>query len=254
MKKTLPRYISNIIFPMLSLGLMFLFWFILSLSVSSELLVPSINSTFKSLFGLLNKSTFWYAIGTTLWRGIRSFIYATLTAMVLSVFAYKLNIFRKLINPIIAFLRAVPTMSVILLTLIWLDSDKAPMLIAFLITFPMLYSVFLSALDSIDNKLILMSSVYKVRKKDVLLSLYLPSVAPVAFSGMQSAVSLNLKVIIASEVLAQTRKSIGIYMQRDMVYFETGELLAWTLAAVLLSYLLELTIVIIKKLVVRWKS
>lgn len=254
MKKSLPRYISNIIFPMLSLGLMLLFWFILSESVDSELLVPSINSTFISLFALLNKKTFWYAIGTTLWRGIRSFVYATLTASILSILSYKVKIFKKIINPIIAFLRAVPTMSVILLTLIWLDSDMAPMLIAFLITFPILYSVFLSALDSIDNGLISMSKVYRVRKKDVLLSLYLPSVAPVAFSGMQSAVSLNLKVIIASEVLAQTRKSIGIYMQRDMVYFETAELLAWTLTAIILSYLLELIIVLIKKLFVRWKT
>lgn len=250
----MPRYLSNIIFPMLSLGLMLLFWFILSKTVNSELLVPSLNSTFTSLIELIKKQTFWYAIGSTLWRGVRSFLYATISASVLSVFAFKFNIFRKLINPIITFLRAVPTMSVILLTLIWLDSDLAPMLIAFLITFPMLYSVFLSALDSVDTKLILMSDVYRVRKKDTLLSLYLPSVAPAAFSGMQSAISLNLKVIIASEVLAQTRKSIGIYMQRDMVYFETAELLAWTLAAIILSYILELSILLIKKLTVRWKS
>jgi len=254
MKKALPRYISNIIFPMLSLGLMLLFWYLLSVKVNSELLVPSIKSTFLSLLGLLKKETFWFAISYTLWRGIRSFLYATILAFLLSVIAFKIDIFRKLINPVITFLRAIPTMSVILLTLIWLDSDKAPMLIAFLITFPMLYSVFLSAFDSVDTKLILMSKVYGVRKKDTLLYLYLPSVAPVSFSGMQSAVSLNLKVIIASEVLAQTRKSIGIYMQRDMAYFETAELLAWTLSAIILSYLLELVIILIKKLLVRWKT
>lgn len=254
MKNGAKRLVQNTVFLLLSLGLILLFWFVLSKIVDSELLLPGIPSAAKSLGALVQRESFWIAVGNSVWRAVRSFLYAVAAAGVLSVLAYRFTVLERLFGPVVTVLRAVPTMSVILLSLIWLDNGKAPMLIAFLITFPMLYSVFLTALKGVPKDLSDMSRSYLVSGKDRLFSLYLPAVLPSGLAGMQSTVSLNLKIIIASEVMAQTRKSMGIYMQRAMVYFDTAELLAWTVAAIVFSYLLELVVLLVKKLVVRWKQ
>jgi ABC-type nitrate/sulfonate/bicarbonate transport system permease component len=85
-------------------------------------------------------------------------------------------------------------------------------------------------------------------------SLYLPNIAPAFFDSIRSTLSFNVKIIISAEVLAQTRKSMGIMMQISKSRLETADLLAWTLAAIVLSYLLEIVIYAIKTAVVRWQK
>ncbi len=143
-------------------------------------------------------------------------------------------------------------MAIILVVVLWLGSRTAPVIIAFLITFPLLYANFLAGFDAIDGKLLEMAKIYKVRKRDVIKDLFLPSIAPFAFDGMKSAISLSLKVTIASEVMAQTIDSLGLYMQTARVNLETADLIACTIVAIVLSYALELVVSLIKKLVVRW--
>jgi ABC-type nitrate/sulfonate/bicarbonate transport system permease component len=116
-----------------------------------------------------------------------------------------------------------------------------------------MYSGFFSAITGVDKELIEMSRTYKVPIKNRIFQLYLPQIMPSALDNMQSSISFTVKVIISAEVIAQTRTSMGIMMQLARGYLETAELLAWTLAAIALSYLLELVVYGIKKLVVRWK-
>ena len=127
------------------------------------------------------------------------------------------------------------------------------MLIAGLIVFPLLYANFYSALDGISPELVNMSKLYKVPFTTRLFKMYIPSILPAMLAGVKSSVSLNLKVTIASEVIAQTRVSMGRFMQISRVYLDTAELLAWTAAAIILSYLLEWSVELIKKAVVRWR-
>ena len=74
------------------------------------------------------------------------------------------------------------------------------------------------------------------------------------FAQITSALTLNVKLIIAAEALAQTRISMGNAMQISKGNLNIAELLAWTVMAILLSYVLELLIILIKKLTVRWKT
>lgn len=249
--KTFKKY-QNIFYPLITAALLLLLWYAVSAIVNKPIILPAPSVVLKDFFALWGEGVFWKSVLGSLWRAVRSFFYAVVFAAILSVIASFSVVFRKLFDPLVTVLRSVPTMSIILLALIWLSAASSPVLIAFLITFPTLYGVFLSALDGVDKDLIEMSNVYKVGKRDMVKDLYLPSVLPAAMDGMRSMVSLSLKVTIASEVMAQTRLSMGAYMQQSMIYFETAKLLAWTLAAIVFSYLLELAFIGLKKLTVRW--
>ena len=93
--------------------------------------------------------------------------------------------------------------------------------------------------EGVDGELLEMAKVYGVRKSDRLTGIYIPTMFPVFVDGSRSAVSLCVKVVIAAEVLAQTTRSIGVEMQRESVMFEIADLLAWTVVAIVLSFLME---------------
>ncbi|MCI5791221.1 MAG: ABC transporter permease subunit [Clostridiales bacterium] len=251
MKKFLAKF-GGVIYPFAAICLLIAVWEIFAAAVNIELIIPDVKTTFSHLFALLGQKTFYKAVGNTLLRSLISFALAAIFAMALSLLSL-LDAIKKLLSPVIKVMRSIPTMSIILLTVIWLKPSTSPILITFLIIFPIMYSGFFSAITGVDKELIEMSRTYKVPIKNRIFQLYLPQIMPSALDNMQSSISFTVKVIISAEVIAQTRNSMGIMMQLARGYLETAELLAWTLAAIALSYLLELVVYGIKKLVVRWK-
>lgn len=245
---------KNLIYPVISLGILFLIWFVTAKIVDIELIIPSISSTFNGLFALFAKKDFYIAVLGTLSRTIISFLLAFGMAIILAVLSAFLPFIYKLLSPIVTIVRAIPTMSLILLTIIWLNSNTSPLLVGFVIVFPIMYGSFYTAITSVDNDLIQMSKAYNVKKKDMIFSLYLPNIAPSFFDSLRSTISLNVKIIISAEVLAQTKESMGVMMQIAKAQLDTTNLLAWTLVAIILSYLLEFVVYLIKKFTIRWEN
>jgi len=246
------KILFNLLYPLATIALVFIVWAIAAASVHEQLIIPSIGSTFTEFFNILAKATFYKAVGITLSGVILSFIYAVLSAIAFGLASAVFPVFRKIFAPIASVLRSVPTMSLILLTVIWLDPKGTPIFVGFVIAFPLLYDNIYSALINIDKDLIEVAKSYNLSLKDKVLSVYLPASAPAFFDGAKSALSLAVKIVISAEVIAQTKGSIGMAMQYSKASLETARLLAWTVAAVILSVLLELAVGAIKRLVVRW--
>lgn len=242
----------NALYPILGVGIFVLIWHIAAVKTDMEMILPTPSRTIEELGLLFGQGSFWLAVGETSLRAFIGFAIAFLVAAIFAIAAYIVPAIGKIFYPVVSIARAVPTMSVILLALIWLSSKTAPLFIAFLLVFPVLYSSFCSALAGIDKKTIDMSKVFEVPIFRRILDLYIPSVAPSAFDAMASGLSLAIKVTIAGEVLAQTSPSMGLNMQISKAYLDTASLLAWTFMAVLIAYLSELIVKIIKKATLRW--
>ncbi|HHT83396.1 MAG: ABC transporter permease [Christensenellales bacterium] len=243
----------NLLYPLIALAVFFAVWLIAAEIIKIEVILPHPAQAFKQLLLLVKTMDFWTAIGHTLLRTFISFFISMSLALLLAALSSLFKPVYFLLSPLVIISRAVPTMSVILLSLIWFTSDITPMFIAFLIVFPMLYAGFYSAINNIDKDLIEMSKLYKVSKRIIVTKFYIPYIMPSFFDSVRSAISLNVKLIIAAEVLSQTRHSMGVMMQISKQYLDTASLIAWTIAAIVLSYLLEIAVAVLKKLCVRWK-
>lgn len=256
MLKFLKKYkldILSFIYPIFSVIIILSIWALTAHIVGSDLLLPSIRSTFNEIGNLLVNSQTYTDIFNTLKRSIQGFAISFCIAFVFSLIAVFVKPFSKIFAPIVAVLRATPTMSVILLCLLWTSSYVTPVFVTVLIIFPLLYTAFYGAISGVDSKLVEMARVYKVPFVKRLTGLYIPSVLPQVLNAVRSTLSLTIKLTIASEVLAQTRDSIGVDMQLANLYLETPTLIAWTVIAVVLGAIAEAIIIIIQKLLVRWK-
>nr|MDE6655769.1 hypothetical protein [Anaeroplasmataceae bacterium] len=92
-------------------------------------------------------------------------------------------------------------------------------------------------------------NVYHVSKKDQIIKLYIPSMKPVILENTATTFSLNIKLVIAAEALAQTRNSIGKLMQFAKVNIEVEKLFALTIVAIILSMLSEAGLHLLKKVI-----
>ena len=108
-------------------------------------------------------------------------------------------------------------------------------------------------IKNIDTELIEMSTIYKVDKSKIIKEVYLPAITPFIFSGVSSAMGFGWRAVIIGEVLSQPKFGIGTLMQTAQTFLLVNEVIAWTIIAIIISYLFELIIRKTQKRIVVWK-
>lgn len=245
----MKKLLVNLIYPLAVILLILLIWYIACWWIGVDLILPTPSQAFLNLGNLIKDSTFWVSLGWTYLRCIEGFLIAFGIALVCSVTAYAFKEVEKFFNPFMAIIRAVPTMAIILILIIMISPSQTPIVIAGIVICPTLYQAFLSGFHQIDKKLIEMANVYQVSKRTQILKLYIPSMKSVILDNTSTAFSLNIKLVIAAEALAQTRNSIGKLMQFAKVNLEVEKLFALTIVAILLSMLSEAILHLLKKVI-----
>ena len=248
---TKKRVVENIAAPLVGLAAFIGIWYAVSAAIGVSIILPSPTETLIGFFALLRQGSFYLALWYTLSRTIVSFLIAFVTASIFALLSKISVFFKRAFAPFIVILRVLPTISVILLVLIWFKSGTAPYVITFIVIFPMLYKVIVDATENVDQRLVEMGQVYGFSWQKRFLHIYLPQMTPSILTGIGITLSFSVKLTVAAEVLASARESMGRYMQQASAYIETATLLAWTLAAILLGFLLEGLVLLVRKLLVR---
>lgn len=237
MKKSL---VKNAIVCVLAVGVLLAVWAIAYFCVGNALIVPSISECFRAFLKLLLSSAFYKSFFATLIRVVFAFVLALVFAVLLAVLAYLFPYFAKFLTPIVATVRCVPVLAVLLILLVFSSAGVAPVIVAFLTLFPMLFTAFFTGLAGVDKELLEMSRVYKVSLKKQMKNLYLPAIARVGAREGIAAFSLGLKLVVSAEVLAQTAKSLGGQMQEAKAYLDMPYLFALVIGVVVLGLAIEL--------------
>ena len=84
-----------------------------------------------------------------------------------------------------------------------------------------------------------MASQFRISRKNKLIHIYYPQLKPFLFSGLVSAIGFGWRAIIMGEVLSQCAFGIGGEMKRAQLFISVPELIAWTIIAILISFLFD---------------
>ena len=250
--KKLSQAKLNIIYSVCAIALMWAVWIIAYFAEGNDYVIPSFWDTFAAMFSLFGGAEFWRAFGMTMLRTLISFALSFVLAAVLSSLAAASRPFNGIMRPVVAVLRSVPTMAIILILLLWTSPSAAPVVVSFLVAFPMVYSQFMAAFGGIDVRLAEMAKVYGVPASQRILKIYIPAVLPNILSQTGAVFSLTLKVMVSAEVMARTYVSIGGLMQDAKNFLEIPELFALTLVTVIVGGLLEWVLSKLTLLTRRW--
>ncbi len=247
-KKTAKRIAMNIFYPLLAFAIMLAVWAIVAKIKDNSFVLPMPSVVLQKFFALGSRDTFWQSVGYTLLRTLLCFALSFALALVLASLAGLFNPLHRVLAPIVTFLRAAPTVAVILILYAFMEDNSMAIAVGFLIAFPIMYSSFHSAIVGVDKDLLKMAKLYNVRPIDKIRFIYIPSIANCLFDTSKSTLSLTLKVVIASEILVSITLSIGERIQEAYATFNVSYLLAWTLIAIVFSFVLEAVVAILKKI------
>ena len=246
-KKTAKRIALNIFYPLLALAIALAVWALAAKVKDNPLVLPMPAVVLERFFTLGGESGFWLSVLATLLRTLICFITSFALALLFASLAGLFNPLHRVLSPIVSILRAAPTVAVILIMYAFFDNQTMAIIVGFLIAFPIMYSSFYSAIVGVDKDLLKMARLYKVRPIDKIRFIYLPCIEDNLFDTSKSTLSLTLKVVVASEILTSVARSIGGKIQVAYASYEVSYLLAWTLIAIVFSFVLEWIVAILNK-------
>ena len=228
-------------------------WKVLSMIMKSSYLLPPPEEVAIDLYTIIFSEDFIYAVSATVARGLFGFIIALVVAIITGIFAgTSPNVF-SFLKPILVVLRSTPVIAFILLALIWFSNQWVPVFIAIITMYPVICLNVIEGVKEVDKRLIEMAGIYRIEKSRIYRELYVPSIIPFLFSGMSTAFGFGWKAIIIGEVLSQPKFGIGTRIEYAHAYLLVGNLIAWTIAAVLISYFFDKIIGLFERKIVRWK-
>ena len=143
-------------------------------------------------------------------------------------------------------MRSTPVVAFVLLALIWFSQSTA-VFIGIITMFPMVFTNIVEGMRNVDGDLVEMARFYKVRRSDIIMKVYLPSILPYMISGLSSASGIGWRAIIIGEVLSQPRYGIGGSMQLAQMQMNVDVLIAWTFIAVIIGFAFEKIIRFVEK-------
>lgn len=214
-------------------------WQLLAMRVGLELLLPGPWQVLCRLVQLCPTAGFWRAALTTLGR---VFLGGALGAAIGGLVAGASRWWAPadwLCTPVMKIVRATPVASFILLIWLWCTAGWVPVVIAALMSAPVVWSATAQALDSVDPKLLEMARAYGMSKAKTWRLICLPWAAPAFGAGCRTALGLAWKAGVAAEVLCRPRWALGTQVYNAKLAMETADLFAWTAVVVCLSFGVE---------------
>lgn len=243
MKKGLISFIS--------VCLLLLLWQLIASYMDQPELIPSVPDLLKTLFLLFGTESFYQNILATILRGISGILVSLVVALLSAFLFARYELLYQLFRPLLTVMRSVPVISFILLALIFLNPESIPLMIAFLTMYPLLTENLTKGIINLRPGLSLMADQFKINRRNKLMQVIYPQLKPFLFSGLTSAVGFGWRAIIMGEVLSQCAFGIGGEMKRAQNFIAVPELVAWTIVAVLISFLFDKGIT--KLASVKWK-
>lgn len=231
--------VLNFILPIISIAAVISVWAVAAIAVDNEYILPDVSVTVKAFFALFADKEFYVSLLGTLARTFIGLVCSFVAAFVLAALSAEFKAVERVVAPIIGVIRALPTVAVVLLLLLWTSSSVAPIIVTALVVTPTVYTQIYGALIGIEKSVLEAGRVDGADEKQVFLYIETPLILPNVYRAAGSGLSLNFKLMVAAEVIAQTAKSIGLMLNISKAYFEYARMFALVCVAVIFGLVVE---------------
>ena len=243
----MKRFISSLKYP-LAVVFWLILWHVASEIIANSIIIVSPVAAFVRLFELALFGYFWHSIGASLFRIIIGFMMALVLGVVIAALTARIKFLFVLFLPVFNIMKSIPVASFIILAWMWMNSQNLSTFIAFITVLPIVFFNTYEGIKTTDVKLLQMAQVFCVRPHKIVRDIFFPAVLPHVVSAASSGLGFAFKSGIAAEIIGLARNTIGFNLHTARIFLQTEDVFAWTIAIILLSYVMEkLFTMIIKK-------
>ena len=217
-------------------------WMLASHFLGSEFILPSPAATVRALLSLLVTGDFWMDV---LWTGFRVILGIVLSFTLGVLAAYlsaKNDIVKAFLKLPVNFFKSIPVMAIIIYVILVVKSDWVAVVVCFLMCFPIAYTNIYNGLKDLDKKQLELGWTLGLSGSRMVRFIIVPALNPEIKTALGLITAMSWKVVVASEVLAIPKHSIGYEMLNSKYYLNTADLFAYIIVLIVLSLALELLV------------
>lgn len=229
-------------------------WQLIAMAVGQELLFPTPWAVAVRIGELLLTAQFYRTVGLSLLRILIGMIIGTLIGALGGLLTAFSRLARDFFAPLLAIIKSTPVASFIILIVLWISRDMTPLIIALMMVAPVVWANVETGILNTDKALLEMARAYEMSFGAKIKHIYLPSITPYFLASLKASLGMAWKAGIAAEVLLQPIVSIGKMISDSKILLETVDLFAWTAVVIVLSVIIEKTMVFAVKKALKNRS
>lgn len=225
--------------PALGIAFWVALWFALAALVGNELLFAGPLETARALAHGFTEARFWEAVNGTTARILATTAGASMAGVAAGALAHRFWWFRQLTAPALQVMKSAPVACVIVIVLVAWGSAGALIAIVAFVAFPPFYVGMMQALDERPRHTEEVLKLAGVSRWRSFACCAWPAALPYFRAASKTAVALSWRAGITAELLCLPLGSIGSQVYASKLTLDSGQLLAWTITVMVLSWLTE---------------
>jgi sulfonate transport system permease protein len=161
---------------------------------------------------------------------------------------------RRLLDPSIQALRAVPSLAWVPIFILWLgifETSKLA-LIGFGVFFPVYLGV-LTAIQSVDRKLVEVGRVFGLSRLGIALRITWPAVLPIWVASLRSGLGLGFMFVVAAELMGAS-EGLGYMLLDGQQMGRADSILVAMIVFALLGQASDVVLILLSKPLLRWQD
>ncbi|MFC5508633.1 ABC transporter permease [Bosea massiliensis] len=188
------------------------------------------------------------------WRVMVGFLLASLVAIPLGIFLGFSPVSRAVFDPVLSFLRPLPSMSWIPLSLLWFGiGESQKYSIVFMGAFAPSLLYVMEATKSVDPLLIKAAQNLGAKSRDVMIEVILPASLPQILSGLKVMLGIAWTCVISAELVA-AREGLGFMIMNGKEYFQTDTVVLGMVLISITVMATDLVFRFVEKRALPWKA
>ncbi|SFL31940.1 sulfonate transport system permease protein [Bradyrhizobium sp. NFR13] len=221
---------------------------------SNGRLVPPPSRVFATIMELTRSGELWRHITTTLWRVAAGFGLGTVAGTLLGAVSGYWGIARRLLDPTVQALRAIPSIAWVPLFILWLgifETSKVA-LIAVGVFFPVYLGV-MGAILSVDRKIVEVGRTFRLSGPAMIRRILLPAVLPAYVVALRVGLGLGWMFVVAAEFMGAS-EGLGYLLIDGQQLGKPAQILAAITIFALLGKTTDWLIELVTAPLLRWQD
>jgi sulfonate transport system permease protein len=224
------------------------------LGLAQGRLMPPPSRIAATLSDLARSGELWQHVQATLLRVVAGFLLGAAVGTLAGALTGVSETARRILDPTLQALRAVPSIAWVPLFLLWLGIFEASKvaLIAVGVFFPVYLGV-ASAIEGIDRKLIEVGRVFRLTNGQMVRRVLLPAVLPTWLVSLRAGLGLGFMFVVAAEFMGADT-GLGYLLVDGQQMGRPDRILAAIITFAVLGKLCDSLLVLATRPLVRWQD
>ena len=217
-------------------------------------LMPPPSKIVSTLAALAQSGELWLHASATLSRVLGGFAIGAAAGTVLGALTGSSDLARRLLDPMLQALRAVPSIAWVPLFILWLGIFEASKLA--LIGLGVFFPIYLGvecAVRNVDRKLIEVGRSFRLSRFGMISRILLPAVLPAWVVSLRSGLGLGFMFVVAAEFMGAS-EGLGYLLVDGQQLGKADQILAAIVAFALLGKAADSVLILVTKPFIAWQD